>query len=143
MTSPLVLLRHGANGLAPAMPVEFDRLELPASPNTCLVGPPSYAGPKHLTQPPYPMPPERLWATLNRLAAGFERTYKLAEWPERQQAQWVERSRLMNYPDLIAAEIRPAPEGAALYLYSRSLFGWSDLGVNRTRMERWLAALKE
>ena len=47
----------------------------------------------------------------------------------------------MNYPDIIAAEVRAAPEGAALLLYSRSLFGWSDLGVNKARAERWLAAL--
>jgi uncharacterized protein (DUF1499 family) len=179
MTSSTVLLRRGTGGLLPATPVDFDRLALPASPNTCLVGPPDYAGPKHLTQPPFPVPPERLQAALDRVAAGFPRTWKLTEWAEtegrpiqpsapggasaigrqpeerpiqpsapggasaigRRQAQWVERTRLMNYPDIIAAEIRPAAAGAALLLYSRSLFGWSDLGVNRARMERWLAEL--
>ncbi len=141
MTSPLLLLHRGAGGLTPVAPVEFDTLELPASPNTCLVGPASYAGPKHLTHAPWPVTPAVLWATLNRLAAGFPRTWKLGEFPERAQAQWVERSALMNYPDIIAAEVRPAPEGAALLLYSRSLFGWSDLGVNKARAERWLAAL--
>ncbi len=35
----------------------------------------------------------------------------------------------------------PGPPGAGLFLYSRSLFGWSDFGVNRTRVEAWLAAL--
>lgn len=141
MTSPLLLLRRGAGGLAPATPVEFDTLVLPPSPNTCLAGPPDYAGPKHLTQPPFAVPPARLAAALHRVAAGFPRTWKLAEFPARHQTQWVERSRWINYPDIIAAEIRPAPEGAALYLYSRSLFGWSDLGVNRARVARWLAAL--
>ncbi len=144
MTSPWLMLRHGAGGLTPVAPVVFDGLELPASPNTCLVGPPSYAGPKHLTQAPWPVAPAVLWATLNRLAAGFPRTHKLGEFPEHQpgpQAQWVERSALMNYPDIIAAEVRTAPEGASLLLYSRSLFGWSDLGANKARAERWLAAL--
>jgi uncharacterized protein (DUF1499 family) len=141
MTSPLLLLRRGAGGLTPVEPVDFDRIELPASPNTCLVGPASYAGPKHLTHGPWAVTPAVLWATLNRVAAGFPRTWKLGEFPERQQSQWVERSALMNYPDIIAAEVRAAPEGAALLLYSRSLFGWSDLGVNQARAERWLAAL--
>jgi hypothetical protein len=178
MTSPLLLLHRGAGGLTPVEPVAFDGLELPASPNTCLVGPASYAGPKHLTHAPWAVTPAVLWATLNRLAAGFPRTWKLGEFPDldarpiqpsapggapaigradgrpiqpsapggapaigRAQAQWVERSALMNYPDIIAAEVRPAPEGAALLLYSRSLFGWSDLGVNKARAERWLAAL--
>ncbi len=141
MTSPLVLLQRGAGGLAPAEPVAFDQLVLPASPNTCLVGPASYAGPKHLTQAPWPVAPAVLWATLNRVAAGMPRTFKLAEWPDRRQSQWVERSALVNYPDIIAAEVRPDAGGAALLLYSRSLFGWSDLGVNKARAERWLAAL--
>ena len=57
------------------------------------------------------------------------------------QAQWVARSALMNYPDIIVAEVVPGPEGAGLFLYSRSLFGWSDMGVNRKRVEAWLAAL--
>lgn len=142
MTSPLIVLRHGTAGLPAAEPVEFDAISLPASPNTCLAGPADYTGPKHLAAPPFAEPPEALWPRLNRLAASFERTWKLAEWPERRQGQWVERSRLMNYPDIIAAEVRPHAEGSALLIYSRSLLGWSDLGVNKARVERWLAALR-
>ncbi len=141
MTSLLALFRSGTNGLPPARPVEFDGLTLPPSPNTCLVGPPEYTGPKHLTQPAYAMPPELLWARLNRVAAGFPRTWKHGEWPARHQGAWVERSVTMNYPDLIAAEVRPHPAGAALYLYSRSIFGWGDNGFNLARAQRWLAAL--
>ncbi|MBV1798180.1 DUF1499 domain-containing protein [Siccirubricoccus sp. G192] len=44
-------------------------------------------------------------------------------------------------PDIIAAELVPGPEGAGLFLYSRSLFGWSDFGVNRRRVAAWIAAL--
>jgi hypothetical protein len=149
MTGLALLLHRGPGGLPPAVPVDFESLVLPASPNTCLAGPPDYRGPKHLTRPPFPVPPDRLWAVLNRMAAGFPRTWKLAEWPHPggapgsggSQAQWVERTRWMNFPDIIAAEVRPAAEGAALLLYSRSLIGWSDLGVNRARVERWLAAI--
>ena len=145
MRQVLLIFRPGTGGLTPVLPVAFDSLTLPASPNTCLVGPPDYAGPKHLTQPPYAVPPAILWATLNRVAAGLHRTYKLGEFPDRLQAQWVERSALMNYPDIIAAEIRPDsstyPGGAALLLFSRSLLGWSDLGVNQARVRRWLMAL--
>jgi uncharacterized protein (DUF1499 family) len=78
---------------------------------------------------------------LRQLGEGFPRTTLIRDWPERRQAQWVERSALMNYPDIIAAELVPGPGGAGLFLYSRSLFGWSDLGANRRRVERWLAAL--
>ena len=70
------------------------------------------------------------------------RTTPIGEWPDRRQAQWVERSALANFPDIIAAELHAAPGGAGLFLYSRSLFGWSDFGVNRRRVERWLAAFE-
>lgn len=140
MSNPLLLLRRGPAGLSAEL-VEFDRLELPASPNTCLAGPAEYAGPKHLTTPPFAVPPATLWARLLAVAAAQPRTWRLGEWPEPLQAEWVERTPLMNYPDLISAEIRPAAQGSALLLYSRSLFGWSDLGVNKARVERWLRAL--
>ncbi|QYU67017.1 DUF1499 domain-containing protein [Leptolyngbya sp. 15MV] len=45
----------------------------------------------------------------------------------------------MNYPDLINAEITEANGGSGLFLYSRSLIGYSDLGVNAARVARWRA----
>jgi uncharacterized protein (DUF1499 family) len=78
---------------------------------------------------------------LRRFGQRFPRTHRLAEWPERRQAQWVERSPRLNFPDVIAAELAEGPGGAAgLFLYSRSLFGWSDLGVNRRRVQAWIEA---
>jgi uncharacterized protein (DUF1499 family) len=42
---------------------------------------------------------------------------------------------------VIAAELaEDGPTGAGLFLYSRSLFGWSDLGVNRRRVQAWIEA---
>ena len=86
--------------------------------------------------------PRRPGVCCGAWARRFPRTTLIQAWPERRQAQWVERSALVNYPDIIAAELVPLPEGAGLYLYSRSLFGWSDLGVNRRRVDRWLAAFE-
>ena len=81
------------------------------------------------------------WPVLRRIGERFPRTFPLAEWPERRQAQWVERSALFNFPDVIAAELSEGPGGeAGLFLYSRSLFGWSDLGVNRRRVQAWVEA---
>ncbi|MCX7373611.1 MAG: DUF1499 domain-containing protein [Alphaproteobacteria bacterium] len=141
MTSPLALFGRGAAGLPPVTPVEFASLVLPRSPNTCLAAPASHPGFKHLETPLYPVPPAVLIDRLLRIADAMPRTARMAHWPERHQAQWVERTALMNYPDIIVAEAAPAPSGAALFLYSRSLFGYSDLGANRARVDRWLAAL--
>ena len=54
---------------------------------------------------------------------------------------WVQRSRLMGYPDALTYRITPEGEGSRLVIYSRSRFGRSDLGVNRDRVERMLSAL--
>jgi uncharacterized protein (DUF1499 family) len=48
----------------------------------------------------------------------------------------------MRYPDTIDVEILPADEGrSTLAVYSRSLVGRKDFGVNHARLRRWLAAL--
>ena len=143
MTSPLVLLRRGADGLPQAEPLEFASLVLPRSPNTCLATPAWHPGFRHIETPLYPVSPERLHEVVVQAAGGFNRTSRYGgEWPARRQSQWVERSALMNWPDIILAEAVAGPQGGSgLFLYSRSLFGWSDMGANRVRMERWLAAL--
>ena len=57
-------------------------------------------------------------------------------------ARFVQYTRLMRYPDTIDVEVMPAGDGqSTLALYSRSLVGRKDFGVNRARLRRWLAAL--
>ncbi|WP_207539372.1 DUF1499 domain-containing protein [Sabulicella rubraurantiaca] len=138
------LLGRGAEGLPPPAPLDFGSLALPRSPNVALAAPAGHAlaARAHLTSPPYPVPAERLFETLLALVEGFPRCHRMGAWPERRQAQWVERSRWMNFPDLIWAEAVPLPEGSGLLLLSRSLLGWSDFGVNRARAARWLEALE-
>jgi hypothetical protein len=48
---------------------------------------------------------------------------------------WVIRSAFWGFPDYLTAEI--SPQGVRIW--SRLRFGRSDLGVNRARLERWLA----
>lgn len=135
------LFGRRAEGLPPPEPVEFRSLVLPRSPNTCLAAPAGAHPAAHLETPPVPVPAAGAWPVLRRLGRHFPRTYPLAEWPERRQAQWVERSPRVGFPDVIAAElVEDGPLGAGLFLYSRSLFGWSDLGVNRRRVQAWIEA---
>ncbi|MCO6416815.1 DUF1499 domain-containing protein [Siccirubricoccus sp. KC 17139] len=141
MSGLAALFGRGTAGLPPPAPVEFGWLKLPASPNTCLAAPPGAHPQAHLLTRPLPIPVEAAWPKLQAVAAGFPRTWKLAEWPERFQAQWVQRTALLNFPDIIAAELTSGPAGTGLFLYSRSLFGHADFGVNRRRVEAWLAAL--
>lgn len=142
MSAPIgALFRRGAGGLPPPEPVDFAALRLPASPNTCLAAPAGGHPRAHRTVPPLPAEADAAWPVLLRTFDGMPRSTCTGTWPERRQAQWVARTPLMNWPDIIAAELVPGPGGAGLFLYSRSLFGHSDLGANRRRVEAWLAAL--
>lgn len=134
------LFQRGGGGLPPAEPVDFATLALPTSPNRCLGAPPGFTG-ADLTLPPLPAGADTAWRALAALGDRFGRTTKLAEWPERRQVQWVVRSALVNFPDIVVGEVTGGPAGSGLFLYSRSLFGYSDFGVNRRRVEAWAAAL--
>jgi uncharacterized protein (DUF1499 family) len=135
------LFNRGAEGLPPPEPVDFATLVLPRSPNVCLAAPEGFPR-AHLHVPPLPVADaDAAWPALRRLGEGFPRTFPLAEWPERRQAQWVVRSALANFPDIVVAELTSGPAGAGLFLLSRSLFGRYDFGVNRRRAEAWIAAL--
>ena len=136
------LFSRGAEGILAPAPLDFARLQLPASPNTCLLRPSVAPGQGHLQRDPLPASPEAVMAALDRVAGGMPRTFPLVRFPERNQAQWVVRSALMNYPDIVVAEAAPVEGGTGLWLYSRSLIGYSDLGVNRARVMAWLAALE-
>ncbi len=46
----------------------------------------------------------------------------------------VVRTALVGYPDYISARIDGTSEGTMVRLYSRSRFGHSDLGANKTRV---------
>ena len=63
--------------------------------------------------------------------------------PSENHLRFVQRSFLMRYPDVVDVLVLPRGEArSTLALYSRSAVGHSDLGVNRARLERWLAAIR-
>jgi uncharacterized protein (DUF1499 family) len=128
----------GVGGLPVPEPLDFATLWRPASPNTHLAAP---AGGDTPT-PPYPVPPERLLAALERVAQRTPRTFPHAFYDQPPQRHWVVRSATFNFPDLVSAEVRQDASGSRLFLYSRSVYGRSDLGANRARVAEWLAALQ-
>ena len=121
---------EGAGGLPAPQPMDMAYIERPASPNTALV-----------TQA-YAMPAPRLYAAVRAIAEARTDTHLAAEFPDRLQVHYVVRSILFNFPDLVTVQATATgPAASALTLYSRSVYGHSDLGANRKRIEAWLAAL--
>ncbi|WP_439595054.1 DUF1499 domain-containing protein [Falsiroseomonas sp.] len=143
MSAAALLRGPGPAGLPPAEPVDFSRLVLPSSPNAALLAPPGMTAQKHIGLPLLPVSPEAAWAALRMLGEPVERCWKMAEWPERRQVQWVVRSRLANFPDLLNGQVVPLVGGSGVFLYSRSLLGYYDFGANRSRILAWRARLDE
>jgi len=107
-----------------------------------LAAPAGFTPQLDLVTPIYAVPPGRLYAVVLATAAAQPRTFLAAEDEAGLRAQWVVRSRVLNFPDLVAAQVLPGSAGGSLLvLYSRSVYGYSDFGANRRRLRSWLAAI--
>jgi uncharacterized protein (DUF1499 family) len=112
-----------ADGLPTPPLTDMAQIVRPASPNTALA--------------------DRLFAVVQSVAASQTRTYQAAVYPGRLQAHYVARSAVFNFPDLITVQVTPDTPGTSfLIMYSRSVYGRSDFGVNHTRVETWLGAIQ-
>lgn len=54
---------------------------------------------------------------------------------------FVTRTRLMGYPDYTSVRLIDAEGQQLLQIYARARFGKLDMGVNKARVENWLAQL--
>ncbi|MCU4655150.1 DUF1499 domain-containing protein [Roseibacterium sp. SDUM158016] len=55
-------------------------------------------------------------------------------------ATYVVRTRIMGFPDAVSIRLSPEGEGTRVEIFSRSRFGYSDMGVNAARVARWIDA---
>ncbi len=133
--------------LAPSPPERWhlDPLTAPATgrPNSWRIVPQGVDGARADAQgPEFAVLAERLAQALDAVALGEPRTRRLAGRPEDLWTSYVQRSRVMGFPDYISVRALDLGDGrAGLAIYARARFGQSDLGVNRARVERWLGDL--
>lgn len=124
-------------------PVDFATLTRRRSGNDALVCPPGHcpAAASDWDAKTYAMGPDRLIGRIKTIALAEPRTRLIDGAAE--SARFVQYSRLMRFPDTIDVQAFPAGAGqSTLAVYSRSLVGSRDFGVNRARVARWLAALE-
>ncbi|TNF64220.1 MAG: DUF1499 domain-containing protein [Rhodobacteraceae bacterium] len=76
-------------------------------------------------------------ARLDAIIRATPRSRRLAGSVEEGFVTYVTRSRIMGFPDYTTLR----QEGDSLQVYGRLRFGRSDLGVNRARVDGWLAEL--
>lgn len=107
---------------------------MPASPNAARLLPGEGAG-------SVAMAPGALAEALDARILAQPRTRRLARSDDGLWMTYVQRSRLMGYPDYISLRVVPEGEGARFAAFSRSRFGHSDLGVNAARLRDWFAGV--
>ncbi|GGA24810.1 DUF1499 domain-containing protein [Neptunicoccus cionae] len=87
--------------------------------------------------------PAKLATAFHKVAMSQPRVSVLTEADNDYWITYVQRSKLMGYPDYISIRIEPVDANkSALLVYSRSRFGRSDLGVNKARVKDWLGQLR-
>ncbi len=125
--------------------VDFSELRLTVKPNQFLMCPPGDCGANpHADSPVFDVSVEQLRDHWREVLAVQPRVELLAEDEEGQQFDYVQRSVRFRFPDLITVRfISVSFSRSTLAIYSRSVYGKSDFGVNRSRIDAWLDSLRE
>ncbi|TDQ62207.1 uncharacterized protein DUF1499 [Phaeovulum veldkampii DSM 11550] len=112
------------------------------SPNDYLLRPVGGTG-GDAVAPVWATDPVTLAQRLVAAALAEPRTRILAGGADQGFVTLVQRSALWGFPDMISIRTDAAPGGATAAIWSRARFGYSDMGVNEARVQRWLAAATE
>ena len=134
-------------GPADLGPVTFETLQRRTTPNDALACPvgmcPAWSD---VVPPVFALDVAGLRAALGKVIASEPGIERVASDDATSTDRYVQRTALLRFPDTIVVRTiaLSAQDGAprsTLALYSRSQLGHSDLGVNKARIERWLAKL--
>jgi uncharacterized protein (DUF1499 family) len=127
--------------------VNFATLQRRATPNDALLCPPRHClnAKPDWEAPTFAATPADLLARVATIALAEPSTGMLHQGPgDDFHHRFVQYSRIMRFPDTIDVEAIPVGDDkSTLAIYSRSLVGRYDFGVNRARIARWLAALEK
>lgn len=131
---------QGLFGSSDLGPVEFATLKRRSTPNDALICPSAVcpqARPD--AEPPvFPISGDRLRSLVSDVALAEPGTTLIDRGEE--QDRYLVRTRLMRFPDTVVVQVFDrGQDSSTLALYSRSQIGRSDFGVNRRRIERWVA----
>lgn len=131
-------------GPADQGPVAFETLERSGRPNDALACPRGFCrrAEPDIVPPVYAVSADMLQQTLHGAVTLEPLIDRVAASEETGASRYVQRSPLLRFPDTISVRTIPrGPRRATLALYSRSQIGYSDMGVNKARLTRWIALL--
>lgn len=125
--------------------IDFRTLTRSQRPNQYLVCPRDLCtATPDAVSPVYDMPATRLRERWLSLMAQQPRLEQIAVSKDGWQYDFIQRSRLLRFPDTITVRFLPlGDKRSTLAIYSRSHYGRTDFGVNHKRVEAWLTALQQ
>ena len=118
-------------------------VERPASPNTYYVAPQDMVQAMvDLEAPIYTAPAEVMSKAFNDYVLTQPNIIHLASDENGLWATYVQRTPTLKMPDYISVKFIDLEEGrSTIAIYSRSRFGYGDMGVNKARVDLWLQSL--
>lgn len=124
----------------------FENITRRATGNDALACPAGRCGatPADFESPTYAMPASVLVSRIRAVALAEPRTVDLSTLPEELRADFQQASAMLRFPDIVNVQVFAlGPSESTLAIWSRSVVGRKDFGVNRTRVQRWLQALSQ
>lgn len=124
--------------------MDFRTLRLTAKPNQYLVAPDGLCdqAKPHCTAPEFAVDKGVLRRCFREVALAQSRVVLVGADDATFTDTYVQRSALLRFPDTITVRFLGATPGASsLAIYSRSRYGYSDLGVNKARIDAWSSEL--
>jgi uncharacterized protein (DUF1499 family) len=128
------------------MPLDFASLELTPKPNQYLVCPPGICAKAQTVHREPPSYPATVAQVIDAFLSVVAKQARVTPGPADlagYQFDFVQRSAIMRYPDTITVKFLPVDsDHTTLAIYSRSHYGYSDMGVNKARIDSWLDQLE-
>ena len=118
-------------------------IERPITPNTYYVAPSSMVDADvDLQAPVYSAPAEVMAAAFEQYVLTQPNVVLIAGSAEESWFTFVQRTPVLRVPDYISVKfINFEDRGSTMAIYSRSRFGYGDMGVNKARVDLWLQSL--
>lgn len=124
--------------------IDFASLQRTSTPNQYLLCPAGMCTAEtDGAAPVFDLPADQLQGAWELMIADQPRVQEVHRDLTLTQVDYVQRSRLFRFPDVITVRFVPVDDThSTLAIYSRSIYGKGDMGVNRARIDDWLAKLK-
>ena len=126
--------------------MNFEELQLKPTPNQYLLCPKDLSprSKSNDDSPVFDAPVDTLQRVWREVALGQPRVAMLRDDRETKQCEFVQRSLLFRFPETVTVEFFPVGEDrSTCAVYSRSKYGYGDLGVNRRRVCRWVRLVQD